>query len=593
MRVSASEVVDVFAPLYIERCRIRDFRGIDSCDLEFEPGLTIFVGRNNAGKSRVLRAIGVGLGLPAEMDDMTVGGSKPAQIDLFVAPIPPSDNQGDEQFDPSIVPRIGRDIQVTREEPLRERFAWRTTIRRSAEGLGARSDTGILTFDAPKEEWVLRPNPAPLSRDQRQLFAVDLVETRRDVVEDLTRRGSAIRRVLNDLEVGEKTRQELEAELKTLGQRIVDGSASLGAIKDALGELDGHVGGLGKPALNPLPIRLEELGHSVAVDMDSGNGALPLRLHGAGARSLASLQIQGVNYRRRLGRDGPKTRPHPVTLVEEPEVHLHPQAEFELGNILESLPGQVITTTHSSHLVTSVQPRSIRLLRQQKGSTVVVDLGPVGTNDRSVHRALRENTHASEMEKLKRLIERPFGEMLFASALVMGDGATERSFLPVVLSHALGANSHGICVIDPGSLKSDLAHAAIKFADLVDIPWFLFSDSDGPGREDATKLINDHAKGDGNHVVWISAASAASSADGSAIEKMMVAFDEELCRDACMQVRPDAEPTSPTLKLLKSAKGSVGGAVARQLVERYPDSTKWPACLGDLVGRLRNELVGT
>ena len=50
------------------------------------------------------------------------------------------------------------------------------------------------------------------------------------------------------------------------------------------------------------------------------------------------------------------------------------------------------------------------------------------------------------MEKLKRLAERPFGDLLFASAIVVGDGATERAFLPVVLHEALGPLAHGISV---------------------------------------------------------------------------------------------------------------------------------------------------
>lgn len=579
-----------FAPIYIERCRISNFRGIDHCEIEFEPELTVLVGRNNAGKSRVLRAVGVALGLAADHDDLTVATTEPATIDLFVSPLPPTAVGLDEEFDPRLRQRLGQGVQVISEEPVRERFAWRTKIQPSSEGLGAKSETGLLTFDAGRREWVIQTNPTPLSRDQRQLLAVDLIGTRRDVVEDLGRRGSAIRRVLNDLEVADDTRASLEDELSDLGQRMVASSASLTAVRESLNDLDDQVGGLGKPALNPLPIRLEELGRSVEIDMDSGNGALPFRLHGAGSRSLASLQIQGVNYRRRLGQDGPKTRPHPITLVEEPEAHLHPQAEFELGNLLQSLPGQVITSTHSSHVVTSVLPRSIRLIRQQSDSTVVVDLGPADSDDTSVHRALRASTHMSEMEKLKRLVERPFGEMLFASALVLGDGSTERAFLPIAFSHALGSKAHGVCVIDPGSLKSEIAHAAIKFAKLVDIPWFLFSDSDGPGKADAKSLISSYADDDETNLVWISADGEPDSKTGSAIEHMMVSFDQEMCLTACLEVRPDADPSAKVLHLLKDAKGSVGSALARHLVEKHPDVTTWPNCLQELVNLLETRL---
>ena len=48
---SAAEEV-VFAPLCVELIRIRNFRGLAACSVEFESELTVLVGRNNAGKSR-------------------------------------------------------------------------------------------------------------------------------------------------------------------------------------------------------------------------------------------------------------------------------------------------------------------------------------------------------------------------------------------------------------------------------------------------------------------------------------------------------------------------------------------------------------
>ena len=328
--------------------------------LRLEPSLTLLVGRNNAGKSRVLRALAVALGAPAEVDDFTVGTTHAPSVDVVIAPLPTASPSGEETFSESVTDRLGK-AQVISEGPLIERFAWRTRIVRSGEGLGARSETCQLEFDERTERWALPSRPSALSREQRSVLSVELVDTRRDLFEELSKRGSAVRRILSDLEVDIRSRRQLEAQLAALSSRIVAQSAALQAVRDSLQILGRHMASLGEPALNPLPTRLEELARSIDIDLDTGRGALPLRLHGAGARSLASLQIQGLNYERRLGRDGPSTRPHPVTLVEEPEAHLHPQAEFELAGLLERLPGQVIASTHSSHVVTSVEPRCIRL----------------------------------------------------------------------------------------------------------------------------------------------------------------------------------------------------------------------------------------
>lgn len=582
----AGSTASDFAPIYVEYARIRNFRGLTACDMEFEPNLTLLVGRNNAGKSRVLRALAIGLGgVAAELDDLTVGQDDPATIDLIVAPAPaPASDAAEDAFTDAIGQRLGS-VQPIREEPLRERFGWRTTVRRSSEGLGARSDAAVLVFDAQQQTWVLTNSAPALTRDQRSVLAVDLVDARRDLVEEFARRGSAVRRVLSDLEVDDAIRLELEGQLADLGSRIVAESATLGAVTTSLKNLESLVGSIGTPALSPLPLRLEELSRSVAIDLDTGTGPLHVRLHGLGARSLASLQVQGVLYDRRLGKDGPAIRPHPVTLVEEPEAHLHPQASRELAALLDSLTRQVVATTHSSHLVTAVPPGSIRLIRQEGPLSRVIDLGPARTDGSATHRAFRPSTHVEEMEKLKRLVERPFGEVLFASAIVIGDGATERAFLPIVIRHALGAKAHGVCVIYPESLGSPLAHAAVKFAKLVGVPWLLFCDTDGSGQTDAAALLAAHAGGDESHAVPIQSESDGKAVDG-AIERMLVAFDGDLCRDACMAVRPDLDQGKSTLELLIRVKGSVGAALARRLVEKYPDRMAWPQSLQALVARL-------
>lgn len=580
-----------FASVYVERVRIRNFRGIGDCALELEPDLTLLVGRNNVGKSRILSAIHVALGgRPVEVDDFTVGESTEPAIDVIVAPAPPNSESDEDAFEESVARRFGVGSQTIREEPFRERIAWRTHIRRSAEGTGARAESVLLTFNSISGEWVEQASAFPLTREQRGVFAVDLVGTGRDLMEELSRRGSGIRKVLSDLEVTDADRSDLEAKLSELGQAIVTGSRTLASISESLSQLNALIGTMGSPDLNPLPIRLEELSRSVSIDLDSGGGAMPIRLHGSGSRSLASLQIQGVLYDRRLGQDGPRIRPHPVTLVEEPEAHLHPQASLELAHLLGRLRGQKVVSTHSPQLVTAVHPKSIRILPRTGRDLLVVDLGPAASDAAATHRAFRPSAHSVEMEKLKRLVERPFGELLFANALVIGDGASERAFLPLVLRHALGARAHGVCVIDPESMNSSFAHAAVKFAKMVGMPWFLFADSDAAGRAAVTALIDAHGGGDTNHVVWAMGVDDDGKPIEGAFEPMLVQFDDAVCRAACADLGRDLAETDGVLHTLKNLKGSGGGALAARLIEAHPTVQDWPSSLQTLVSRLDAEL---
>lgn len=584
MSVSAAPTV-AYADVYVERLRIRNFRGIESCEFEFEPTLTLLVGRNNVGKSRILSALHLALGgRPADIDDFTVGSAADPEIDIVLAPQPPSAPGADEQFSDEVGRRFDRDVQPLSEAPFRERFAWRTHVRRSSEGFGARSESRVLTFDANASAWVERGDAREVTRPQRSVVASDLVNTGRDLTEELGRRGSGVRKVLSDLDVDEVTRSDLEGRLVELSSAIVGGSQTLASLGQALSSLNRAIGSIGAPNINPLPITLEELSRSLSIDFDSGHGSLPIRLHGAGARSLASLQIQGVLYERLLGADGGAVRPHPVTLVEEPEAHLHPQACAELPGLLLAIRGQVIASTHSAQVVTSSPSRSIRLLRESSNSLGVVDLGPADTDDAATHRLFRPSQHTEEIEKLKRLAERPFGEILFSNAIVMGDGATERGFLPPLLRHALGVKAHGVCVVDPDSMSTVIARAVGKFAKAIGLPLFLFADSDSAGVEAVEQLL-DTGGGTANvAVVWAGKPdSTAERGVSGAVEAMMVDFDEDLSRAACELVRPDLVPVADVLTSMTKIKGAVGPTLADLLIEKYDDFGTWPQPIQDLI----------
>src|ERR1700744_6233070 len=48
--------------MYLSRLYIENYRSIQKTDLKFEPGKNVIVGRNNSGKSNILKAIDLILG---------------------------------------------------------------------------------------------------------------------------------------------------------------------------------------------------------------------------------------------------------------------------------------------------------------------------------------------------------------------------------------------------------------------------------------------------------------------------------------------------------------------------------------------------
>lgn len=195
---------------------------------------------------------------------------------------------------------------------------------------------------------------------------------------------------------------------------------------------------------------------------------LPLRQHGLGSRSLATMLVFQTLAKFRLGADS-GFRPHLLTLLEEPEAHLHPQAIFALRGILDRLPGQRLVSTHSSQLIAEADPRSVRLIRRAGESIRILGLPP---------------ETARRIAQFRRFVERPFGEIIFARAVVLCDGSTERCVLPILLSEYFGGDPAGLGVsfIDCESMNGKQCQTIVDTAHDLGLTWLLFADNDDAGK---------------------------------------------------------------------------------------------------------------
>ena len=222
--------------------------------------------------------------------------------------------------------------------------------------------------------------------------------------------------------------------------------------------------------LRPLPGRLEDLARSVDIVVGAGNGrpALPMRLQGLGSRSLAALRVFHALCELRVGVDQ-GVRPQLITLLEEPEAHLHPQAQAAMYRFIQDLPGQVIVATHSSVLIGEADLEAVRILRSTKE----------GTN---VHKLERDT--AKKLAVFRRYISRPLGELFFARMVVLVDGVAERITLPVLLSPLLGRDiaGVGVTILDmEGQSKEWVRKVVDGLGALGGIPWIVFADNDSDG----------------------------------------------------------------------------------------------------------------
>ena len=464
------------ADLWIAEVHVSNFRNLVDVRIPLEKGATFLVGENNAGKSSFLLAIAAACGsYQPSRDDLhrTIARTEDeAIVDLIIRP-------ADEKFNDVVTPRLSGNSG-----PGPKPGEWtgiRTRMTGSKESSSLALRRTYLSWDASTQDWtemVHSPN-----RQVRELLAAHLVEASRDLSSDVRTRNSDWGRVLTDLGVNAAARKDLEDRLADLGRALQEKSPTFSKISTELVKVKNTLPEIGEVQLQPLPGSIEDLARSVdiVVRASSEKPALPMHLQGLGSRSLAALRVVQVLCQLRVGADQ-GVRPQMVTLLEEPEAHLHPQAQAGVVSLIDEIPGQAVVATHSSALIGEADLHAVRIIRSSDEGT-------------TVHRLDRETD--KKIAIFQRYISRPLGELFFSRMVIFVDGTSEKITLPVLLSPLLGRDisAAGVTILDmEGQSKQWFGKVVEALGALGGIPWLVFLDND----PDGLKSISGHQGSDGN-----------------------------------------------------------------------------------------------
>jgi len=564
------------AKVWIERVAARGFRCMDGLTIDLEPATTYLVGENNTGKTSLLLALSAALGryrpttddLARRSDGTTADR---AEVELTILPL------GGSTFGDHERGALGGNVHRVQDRDTEA--AWiKAVFSSSREGGQLLVQRAFLQ---PGRKGLIE-SPTAFLPSALDLFECELLDASRDLVADLGNKSSRWGRLLFDLQIPERpdqdgaphplSRSTLEATLKTLAVDMRAASPVLGRLETELGRLSQVQNTVGDVNLLPFPPQIEEVMRSIDILLshDSAPG-LPLRFHGLGSRSLAALFVFSTLCSIRIGADQ-GIRPHFLTLVEEPESHLHPQAITALRIQLDVLPGQRIVSTHSTQLVCEAPPRSLRVLRRSGGAFTVYRLSAESLEDTA---------------RFRRFVERPFGEFFFTRLVIFGDGAAERDALPVLLAKELGTSpaALGVTIVDCESMGHPQVPKLVAAADELGLPWICFADKDPAGAAALSKITDPDT---GNPLTNSSPRVVVAGA--KAIEQLLLdsGYGDEIgsvAQDHGEEALSDAD----RLKYLTRHKGWVGEAVVTLALR---NGKPIPSSVVDLANRIKT-MLGT
>ena len=211
---------------------------------------------------------------------------------------------------------------------------------------------------------------------------------------------------------------------------------------------------------------------------------LPEKYNGLGYRNLISIYLKLIDFREKWLKElseGKNIEPIHLVFVEEPEAHLHAQAQqvfvkkaFEAlcnNKLIEENPWlstQLVLSTHSNHVVNELDLNCMRYFKR------VIDVGEKIPVSKVVNLSSTFGTDDETKQFVTRYIRLIHCDIFFSDAVVLVEGPAEKILVPSFLVKA-GLDSYYISVIE---VNGRHAHSFRKLIEKIGIAALIVTDID-------------------------------------------------------------------------------------------------------------------
>lgn len=471
----------------ISKVRIENFRSIENLELSLSM-TNVLIGANNCGKSNFLKAINVALGQIkiVSSEDIYVGkdevldNTKCATIDIMLRPVDTT-NKILSAFSDFWI-GVFTEEWITTGDPIGDYVGIRTILQYDI----LRND--YIVVHKQITDWGNSISSAGVSR--RKAFTGDMntyisafyMDAQRDVVDDIKDRKSYFGRATSRVDLSQEKISEIERQLNDVNSQIVESIPALSQTATRIAAIASTVGAAnGTIEIEPLARKMTDLHKGMDVIFRDGEAArLSVSQHGMGTRSWISFLTLGAYVdweKQHLVEDDPESESYIMLTMEEPEAHLHPQAQQKLYSQLCKFSGQKIISTHSPSIVAQAELCDLIHFEKINGKT-------------QAHSFNASNYTEEEKNRIKREVISSHGELLFAKAIVLCEGITEEQALPIYFQEKYGIDPTfcGINIIGIGGQNYKTFLSLIKN---FHIHWYIFSDGESATIRTVKKAVRD------------------------------------------------------------------------------------------------------
>ena len=454
--------------IQIDCIRIAGFRGIQNMETALSR-ITVLIGPNNSGKTSVLKALHLALGNYSQYiseEDFFIGSgdNQTREIIIDIRFIPIKDGQRSKDFDDKWINEFGDKIK---QEINGNAFvAIRTQIRPDEVKGGFECLRYIMQKWSDFSTWQ-DEKMREKDRIRYRIPSVSFIpiEAQRDIYHELRDKTSYAGRILSNVKYNQEDVEQIEEQIQNINQKAVEKSETLDDFKKHLQKLNKAFQEKGYVEISPFPKKIRDLAKHFSIHFgDKNTGMFSMEYHGMGTRSWASLLTVKAFIESLANKYEKEYEPFfPIFSAEEPEAHLHPNAQKTLCHQITDTVGQVVISTHSPYFVSSSDISCIRVL-------IKTDAG-IKTKDIST------KLKPKELKKINREIISRRGDILFSRSWILCEGITEEQIIPALFEIWKQKTLFDFGISCIGVNGKNYNHF-LKLAYNMGIPVYIISDND-------------------------------------------------------------------------------------------------------------------
>ena len=331
--------------------------------------------------------------------------------------------------------------------------------------------------------------------DLQNLFALKTIHAERNMDESEAPNSNPLGQIMNALFSTEMSEMEMgvQGAMQELNALVADTNFNLqGQINTHMATIVENMMHLGYPAADDMVLRANTnlaLERRIIEETEltyvsrNSSESLPGSHNGLGYKNLIKISLELHDFARTIKDDLTKL---PLLFIEEPEAHMHPQLQTTFVSYIEDFLKrevganlvQTLMTTHSAHVANTVEFEKVRYIRRHADSVECKAMADFPTSGTVAERAER-------LEFLQKYMKLSYCDLYFCDKAILVEGASERLLLPDMIRKCNEqGNFDGVGIPLTSQYYTIIevggayAHNFYDFVDYLEIPTLVLTDID-------------------------------------------------------------------------------------------------------------------